>query len=110
MLPANASKHFKAVQIRHHHIEKHEIEALPTNEFQRAEAAVGLGDIEITTSEPPSEDLAIGSDIVHDQERGFSLGHERPSRRGLWRNVAGRYLPPRRPASATCLELPKPLN
>jgi hypothetical protein len=93
---ANDLEHLQAIEIRHDHIEQHEIEIPLRDQLERPTAPVRLGDIETVPQEPPAQDGTVVRDVVDDEQPlwGFGLGRwRRPRRLG----VGGRVFAGRRP-------------
>jgi hypothetical protein len=71
---ANPLQYLKSAHVRHVDIEENEVKGLPIDQLKRSRPAIGLGDLKSTTLETPRKDVAIGADIVDDEDRGFAVG------------------------------------
>ena len=108
----SASKTPKAVQLRHHDVEQHEVVALRSDRRQSLDAVLGL--IDVDKAEPrqaPQKQVAIFRDVVNDENFGVRIVHAVDFRRqrhalaavcgavGIKQNPASaRKLRPLRPA------------
>ena len=69
-LLANSAQNLHSVHVRHHHVEKHDVERLLLNEPQRLRAAIGFDDLKSALGKSTRKHSAIVCDVVDDQKPG----------------------------------------
>ena len=83
---AKPAQDLHAVHVRHHHVEKHDVECLLLNEPQRLRAAIGFDDLESAFHKSARKHCAVVRDVVDDQKPG--CGELAFVRFGHWVDVA----------------------
>ena len=70
-----ALEHLEAVHLRHHDVEEHEIDRARREDLERRASVDGGLDLVAQRLEPPGEEVAVGLDVVDDQEAAGSALH-----------------------------------
>ena len=78
MSQPNLSKHFKAVQIRHHHVKQDEVEVLLGDDVKCSLSAVDFHHVEPATLKAAGQNVTIGGEVIDDEQLAVHLRHRLP--------------------------------